>query len=164
MKTVLLASIALAIAAGCAQADPKHLSCPGMVDGGGYSDKIDQFYAERAVAIVRAGLKNDTEALGPMVAPNAEFSIWRGDSGTGRRKGVLGLLEMVRNLKPTRFENSSRTTGPFTIAVKKCEWDVTVIFHTEQPGIGVTMTFEFADGVLMRAHGTEMELFEGDVR
>jgi len=135
-----------------------------MIDGGGYSDKIDRFYAERAVTIVRAGLKNDTEALCPMIAPNAEFSIRRGDSGTGRRKGVPGLLEMVRALKPTRFENASRTTGPFTIAVKKCEWDVTVLFHTEEPDIGVTMKFEFADGVLMRAHGTEMEVFEGDVR
>ena len=139
--------------------------CAGFGAGGSSPLQVDQFYATRTVSIVRAALKGDTEALAGLVAPNAAFSVWRGDDGFGsRQSGVPGVLELVRVLKPVRFQVASDLPGPIALRPLKCEWTTTIVFRTESADEGAAMKFEFVDGLLVRATGRVVVLTEGDVR
>jgi hypothetical protein len=71
---------------------------------------------------------------------------------------------MVRDVKPIRFQTSATVQGPIAIVSSKCAWSVQVLFRTEQPNAGVTVKFDFIDGLLIRAEGHEVKLAEGSVR
>jgi hypothetical protein len=127
----------------------------------------ERFYGARAASIVRAGLNNDVAMLGTLVSPAANYQIWRGDDGSAsrRRVGVPAMLEMIQDLKPTRFQIAIRTTGPLVISEGgDCKQSATVLFHTERADTGFMITFDFIDGLLVRADGYEVDLSEGDIR
>jgi hypothetical protein len=168
MRNVLFAAITFAITLiGPEAASARQLSCPGIVDGKTSLVDAERFYGARAVSIVRAGLNNDLATLSTLVSPEAKFQIWRGDFGTSSRRqtGVPAILEMIQDLKPTRFQISVRNTGPLVISeAGDCKQSATVLFHTERAGTGFTITFDFVDGLLVRAEGYELDLSEGDIR
>lgn len=159
----MLACVILTTTAAGAQASAGEASCSGFGEGQASRFDVDQFYAKRAIGIVQAGWRGDTTALEALVAPQAEFEVWRGDYTTSaRRRGVAGLVEMVHDVKPMRFQASAAYEAP--VAVSKCAWSVKVLFRTASPTTGVSIEFEFADAKLVQAKGNEVTLTEGNMR
>jgi hypothetical protein len=114
---------------------------------------------------MRAALNGDADTLDTLVGPQATFSFWRGDNGfASRRSGSAGALELVRVLKPFRFQVMSDFPAPISITSRQCEWTTTVLFRTEAADEAAKMKFKFVDGLLVEASGNAVILKEGDVR
>jgi hypothetical protein len=165
MRFLLFASAAFATVTIVPEtASAKPLACPGLVDGATSPLAAEQFYAARAVDIVRAGLKRDKATLNTLVAAEARVEIWRGDSSSSpRQNGVPAILDMVQEMKPTGFQVSTVRPGPIHIIVSECKWSAAVLFRTEEADTGVAISFDFVDGLLVRAKGNEVVLSEGSI-
>ena len=70
---------------------------------------------------------------------------------------------MIGDLKAVSFQTYTVNTGPITVTPLKCTWSVTLLFRTSDPARGVSMKFDFADGLLIKARGDQVELTEGNV-
>jgi hypothetical protein len=138
-------------------------SCAGFPDRS-YPVDVNRFYADRAIAVIKAGLGGDQAKLGALVYPTARFLIWRGDFGVGRQLGIAGAIEMARNMAPTRFESITIRPGPISISSSKCEWSTTVLFRTQQAETAFNVAFKFVDGLLVEAYGHEVDRYESNVR
>jgi hypothetical protein len=145
-------------------------TCPGIAQGGAPSSEIDRFYAERAVSIVKAGLNDDFIALRNLVSHNAKFEIRNGDNvwvprGDDRnlRSGAEGAIALAEFLGASLFLMSTPRTGPIWTEPLQCEWSVTVLFRTQKMDEGVSVSFNFVDGLLDAASGQVVHLYEGGV-
>jgi hypothetical protein len=164
MKKLVLACTTLAMAFFAAEANAKGSSCPGFVDGQASQFDADEFYANRAISIVRAALKNDAASLDSLVAAQAKFAISRGDYTTSARdSGVRGIMEMVRDVKPTGFQTSTTLRGPLSVLIEKCAWTAQVTLRTAKSDEGVVVKFDFVDGLLVQGTGHQVKLAEGDL-
>lgn len=100
-----------------------------------------------------------------LVAPAAEFEIWRGDYSTSARKvGTAGAIEMAHDLRPVSFQFQTLTTGPVSVISDVCKWSVELLFRTDDAQLGVVMKFDFLDGRLIGARGDQFALSEGSIR
>jgi len=167
MTSTLRACAALLLVASVpAQATATQTVCPGFAEGNASSPgEVDRFYVARAVTIVRVGLGADTATLATLVAPNAAFATWRGDYATGGREaGVAGAVAWARDLDPSRFESFIDQRGLVSVTTPNCRQTATILFRTQGAGTGINVTFEFLDGLLVRATGREVMLVEGAIR
>ncbi|MEG3152052.1 hypothetical protein U1769_19355 [Sphingomonas sp. ZT3P38] len=166
MTSTLRACAALLVVALVpAQATATQTLCPGFAEGNASPGAVDRFYVARAVTIVRAGLAADTATLATLVSPDAAFATWRGDYAIGGREtGVAGTVAWARDLNPSRFESSIDQRGPISVATPNCRQTARILFGTRDAGTGVNVTFEFLDGLLVRATGREVILVEGEIR
>lgn len=138
--------------------------CPGFEGGSPTPREIEQFYATRAIDIVRAATSGDVKKLEGMVAPAATFVVWRGDyTSSARDRGVKGAVELARDIKARRFQLSSIETGPLVITQSLCNHDVTILFESAEEFRGAVIKFSFNDGILVEATGNGVYLFEGDI-
>jgi len=71
---------------------------------------------------------------------------------------------VARDLNPTRFQIAVIQPGPVTAVATRCTWSTTILFRTPDEETGVTVTFAFADGLLVKAVGQQVALREGPVR
>ncbi|MDO7840995.1 hypothetical protein [Sphingomonas immobilis] len=146
-------------------AKAKPVACPGYHAGGSRPEEVERFYTLRAVAIVRAGLANDTVALMPLVSPTAKFSTWRGDYSTGSiLDGVPNAVFWSQDLKAFAFEKAIFVTGPITVQPLRCDQSTDILFRDQSKKTGVMVNFKFVDGILIKATGREAELTDGLVR
>ncbi|HEX8655046.1 MAG TPA: hypothetical protein VF693_07475 [Allosphingosinicella sp.] len=114
------------------------------------------------ISIVNAAAAEDLAALDALVSPEASLEIWRGDySVGGREPGRAVAIEMVRILRPVRYQSQIGQPGPISVLSTICTHEVTLLFRTEEPTVGFSMTFNFRDGVMVSATGSEVALFEG---
>ena len=161
---LLQASFALLLAAGGPAAAPAIRECPGIENGQAEQVSTDLFYARRAIAVVEAALSENEDALGAMLAPGAELIIWRGDySRTRTSPGAAGAMAFARDLEPIGFQLQSVHRGPISRLVSDCRWKVAILFRTADPKVGVSVTFEFRDGLLASAGGSEVAILEGTI-
>ncbi len=138
--------------------------CPGFESGSASQETVDHFYALRAVDIVRKATMGDRAKLAPLVAPDASFTIWRGDAATSaREEGVAGIIEMAADLKAASFEYVVVRSGPWAEAPGSCAWSTKVIWRTADRAAGVSVIFDFEDGRMTRAMGTEVAIAEGEI-
>lgn len=163
MRSSLTAVGALALLSPAA-VTAQDLSCPGFEAGEANSMAADRLYVRRAINVVDRALANDLVGLSTLVAPEAEFEVWRGDSGLSPRDpGLTGVAEFFRRLHPTSFQSTSGITGPIAVIQSECTWNVTVLFRTDEPDEGVSFEFKFHDGLLVSALGREVVLMEGSL-
>lgn len=156
---------ALVLLAASAPMDGEAAICPGFEGGSASQIDADRFYVERALDVMRAAARKDTDALRTVVAEEARFEIWRGDYTTSaRRIGPDGAVEMVQDVKPIRFEAQSVAMGPIEFVPDGCSWAVDLLFRTDQPLEGVRVRFSFRDGKLISAVGNAVQLIEGEFR
>lgn len=164
MHRLSLALLSLILADLPAHANARQPSCPGFSEGRTSPEHIDQFYAKRAAGIISAGLNGDTDALAALVAPKASLGFWDSDSFIlARQPGPPGVPQLVEALKPVRFLHPTPSTLVVVTSLK-CAWTTTLLFRREQPDEGVNMTFDFVDGLLVKATGKVVLLTEGDIR
>jgi hypothetical protein len=160
---LLLAILASAATPVAAREAPR--SCPGFGTGWASPSEVKQFYADRAVEIVRAAFARDEKALGEMISPAAKFEIWRGDyTSSAREIGVQGMLQMARDVKPSRYRIAIPLSGPISISSNPCHHDAAVIFDTERDAESVEIVFSFVDGKLAAAKGNAARLTQGSIR
>ncbi len=118
----------------------------------------------RAIQIIRAAQAGDLTTLNDLVAPAANFHLWRGDYTTSARsKGVSGIIEFARDMNAHRFEVSIERVGPVVIEAGWCHQEATILFDTAQETEGVTAKFSFKDGVLIGAEGKAVDLLRDDI-
>jgi hypothetical protein len=166
VPVVLATTIALFAAAPATATESNgRTSCPGIAHARGNSVEIDRFYARRATLIVRAALSQDLPTLDAQVDRRAHFALWRGDfSSSGRDEGSAGAIEFARDLRPVRFELASVQPGPISVLVPDCRWSVTILFRTPQTEVGVSVRFDFREGRLTSATGSQVAILEGEIR
>lgn len=158
--TLTLFALVAAASPAAAQAP----ACPGIPATGGSLDQIDAFYIGRSRDILAAALAGDVERLRPLVAGDAEFTLWRGDQGLRpRRRGAKALVEFMQQIvRPVRYQAQTRydyvlyTPAP-------CNWEVPMLLRTGTPGRAAALRFKYRDGRLIDASGTENMLLEGDL-
>lgn len=139
--------------------------CPGYTNGRANPVELHYFYARRAISIVDAAVAEDLAALDALVSPEASLEIWRGDSGvTEREPGRAAAVEMVRIMRPVRYQSQISQPGPISLLSPACTHEVTLLFRTEEPTVGFSITFDFRQGLMVSATGSEVALFEGDLR
>ena len=160
----LVAPVALMIAAPSFSAVAA-APCPGVVEGKSSPTDVEQFYAERAVDIVKAAAANDGATLGKLVAPAFTFELWQGDNALGRKTGVAGAIEMVGFIKPVAAQSAIPVSGPVWIASApeqgpKCARNATLLLRTDQTDRAYEIRFDFAEGRLSRAHGHQAVVVE----
>lgn len=154
------AAFAPAAAAAPGAAEVRH--CPGFASGRANPVELHRFYARRVIRIVNAAVAEDLAALEALVSPEASLEIWRGDySVGGREPGRAAAIEMVRILRPVRYQSQIGRPGPISLLSTICTHEVTLLFRTEEPTVGFSMTFSFRDGLMVSATGSEVALFEG---
>ena len=165
VPSFLLAALALLLSSLGSAAASTRPTCPGIENGRASRVETDQIYDRRAVQMVRAALLNDDRELSVYVAPDARFELWRGDySSSARSRGILGAIEFARDLNPVHFEVASVQPGPIVALVPDCKWSVTVLFRTSEAARGVSVRFDFEDGLVTVATGNEVALLSGNVR
>lgn len=138
--------------------------CPGPAGEHISPTEVHAFYAARTAHIVRAGLREDPQALAKLVSPEARYEIHRGDAVISRSRGVAGVLEMIRYMEPAAFLTSAPVSGPISIVDPPCSASVQLLFRTKVPEKAFAMEFAFVDGLLVSAEGAEVTLVEGDLR
>ncbi len=138
-------------------------ACPGFESGRPSQSEADRFYVQRALDLVRAADRNETDHLRAVIADDARFEIRRGDHITVRSFGPPGAVKMVKDVKPIRFEAQSLWAGPIAFVPSGCSWEVELLFRTNQPLEGIRMKFSFRDGRLTSAVGDAVTLIEGEV-
>jgi hypothetical protein len=154
------AALVPAAAAGASAAEVR--PCPGFASGRANPVEVHRFYVRRVISIVNAAAAEDLAALDALVSPEASLEIWRGDySVGGREPGRAVAIEMVRILRPVRYQSQIGQPGPISVLSTICTHEVTLLFRTEEPTVGFSMTFNFRDGVMVSATGSEVALFEG---
>ena len=119
-------------------------------------------YSQRSVAIVRAALARNMEALGRMVAPTASFILFRGDVGTGsRRTGADAAVEFVGGIDPAAYQFSTSPTMP-SLADPCGEADADVMLTGRKSGEAVLATFRYRGGLLAGVNARPVDVTRGD--
>lgn len=120
-------------------------------------------FAARAVNIVRAAARNDRQSLSLSVSRAAEFTIWRGDAGIGRRlTGSDGAIEFARYIDSTQFGYHVPFAGP--VSTNRCgAQTVTITFSSMNGERAFTVDFRFDGGLLVEAVGHEGTMTEGEL-
>ncbi len=120
-------------------------------------------YALRSIELVGRAARNDLEAVRRGVAPDATFTVYIGDLGTGpRSKGATAFIEFVQDLKVRRFSFAEAAGGPFSTnpcGTQSAEID---LFY-EVPSAGYRLTFTFMKGLLTKAEGGPLNLRIGSL-
>lgn len=163
-------ALALATAAGQAASPPPVQPDP-VASFGCRADRqaprqdlqvIAAAYSQRSVAIVRAALTRNMEALGRMVAPSANFILFRGDVGIGsRRTGADALVELFGGIGPAAFQFSTSPAMP-SLADPCGETDADVMLIGRQPGEAVLATFKYRAGLLAEVAARHIDVTRGD--
>jgi len=137
--------------------------CPGFEKGMAHPRDIGNFYALRAVEIIRAAKSRDITKLHQLVSPTADFSVWHGDYGTSAKQGVPGIMQIARHIDARRFQVSIKEAGPFAVSEGVCAQELPILFRGKDKARGIALTFRFKDGILTGAHGNGVNLIEGDI-
>ncbi|HEY1606736.1 MAG TPA: hypothetical protein VGF77_14180 [Allosphingosinicella sp.] len=123
---------------------------------------IASAYGQRSVAIVRAALARNMNALGRMVAPSASFTLFRGDVGiASRRTGSDAAVEFVGGIGPEAFQYSTAPTMP-SLADPCGEAAADVMLTGRQPGEAVLATFKYRAGLLAEVDARHIDVTRGD--
>ena len=155
---------ALILLVASAPIESEAATCPGFESGRANQSEADRFYVERALDVVRAAERNDTDHLRAVIADDARFEIRRGDYIPVSSFGPAGAVQMVKDVKPIQFEAQSVWTGPISVVPTACTWEVDLLFRTNQPLEGIRVKFSFRDGRLTSAVGDAVTLIKGEVR
>lgn len=124
---------------------------------------VGQAYAERTVAIIKAALAGDVAGLDAIVAPGANFVVFRGDVGIGPRSAGAGAaVAFMRELAPTHYSVTAGSPGPF--ATDPCgPMTVDVSFRSAQAGQATIARFSFERGLLTAVNGSSVTVLEGNL-
>jgi hypothetical protein len=117
-------------------------------------------YGRRSIAIVRAALTRDKDALGKMVATSASFMLFQGDVAAGSRlTGADAAVEFVGGIRPADFQYSTAPTMP-SLADPCGEAGADVLL-TGRTGEAVLATFKYRAGLLAEVNARRVELTRG---
>ncbi len=155
--------IALCLAACAPLPAFAQAQCPGSGGKRASPTEVHAFYAARAADVVRAGRREDRQALEKLVSSEATYEIQRGDTVISRSRGVAGVMETVRDMEPVSFQSSAPLSGPISVVDPGCSGRAQMLLRTQVPGRAFEMHFEFVDGLLVSAAGSEVVLVEGDL-
>lgn len=146
----------------CASVPPQSCSDPGAPTSRSLDDLNRQF-AQQAIEIVRAAHQLDRRRLATLVAPVARFTVWNGDIGLGRERGVEGAIEFAQNIHASNFRYLLPFAGP--LAGDPCGVQTAQIsFSNPYENVSFIVDFRFERGLLLEAVGREGMEVQGEIR
>ena len=165
MKSELFATAVMISAFACPMpASAASPLCPGFDEHGSRPEQVDQFYAMRAIDILRAGTSENRQALDQLVAPSANFSIEEADSlWNARGGGTSAAIRFAKALKATGYQFRSNWSMLLVSQRIRCEWSVSVMFATNDRDSSVVVDYKFEDGHLVYAKGQRVRVVQGQI-
>jgi hypothetical protein len=137
----------------------------------GLSDQVQQdnvaqvhvAYLQRSISLVSAAVRGDESALAEIVAPNARFTVIRGDVGTGPRStGPQAAVSFFQGLALTNYQYLAPGAGPFSM--QPCgPISSELLLSRSDSGGAAALEFKFDGGLLVEVTGSGTSIFEGEI-